>query len=68
MMTEGAAGNWYWCVRHERAEDAAHSCKADDRLGPYESKEAAQNWRAVVEARNERWDEEDRDWSGEEEA
>lgn len=67
MTTEGSAGTWYWCVKHKRAEDGAHSCPAEDRLGPYQSKEAAQNWRAVVDARNEHWDEEDRAWSGEDE-
>ena len=68
MTREGAAGTWYWCVHHNRAEEGADTCRADDRLGPYQSKEAAQNWRALVEARNDRWDEEDRDWSGEEDA
>lgn len=67
MTTEGSASAWYWCVRHNRAEDGANACRADDRLGPYESKEAAENWRTLVEARNDQWDEEDRAWSGEEE-
>lgn len=64
MATERPGGEWYWCLRHNRAEDAAHACAADDRLGPYESEEAAQMWRLRLEARNDRWDEEDRAWTG----
>ena len=35
-------------------------------MGPYPSREAAEHWKDRVEARNAKWDEEDRDWSGEE--
>ena len=62
-MATAASGNWYWCLRHDRAEEAA-ACAADDRLGPYESKAAAEHWRDRVEARNKKWDEEDRAWAG----
>lgn len=64
-MTDG--GGWYWCVRHGRVEEGAESCPADDRMGPYATEEAARNWRELVEARNEEWDAEDREWSGEDE-
>jgi hypothetical protein len=67
MTTGKTAGTWYWCVRHERAEEEADACPAEDRLGPYDSKEEAQHWRERVDARNDRWDEQDREWSGEEE-
>ncbi|MBW3556481.1 MAG: hypothetical protein KY454_06025 [Actinobacteria bacterium] len=62
-----SSGRWYWCVRHSRAEPEPPACPAVDRLGPYDTREAAENWRDGVEARNERWDEEDRAWSGDEE-
>lgn len=62
-MTE-EDGGWYWCVRHGRVEHGAESCPADDRMGPYPTEDAARNWRQSVEARNERWDAEDRAWSG----
>ena len=35
-------------------------------MGPYESQEAAEHWKDKVETRNEDWDREDREWSGEE--
>lgn len=66
MTTDRAGSGWYWCLRHNRAEEEATTCAADDRLGPYESQEAATHWRDRVEARNEKWDQEDRAWSGDE--
>ncbi|MBA2317490.1 MAG: hypothetical protein H0V93_06890 [Euzebyales bacterium] len=57
-MTEG---DWYWCLAHERPEQGT-GCRADNRLGPYESREAAVNWKARHEARAERWKAEDRAW------
>ena len=67
------AGSWYWCLRHGRAEGGEGpqgveaACPPEDRMGPYESREAAEHWKERVEARNERWDREDREWSGEDE-
>ena len=61
------SGSWYWCLTHKRAEDESSDCPPDDRMGPYESREAAEHWRERVDARNEKWDREDREWSGEEE-
>ena len=63
-MTTGT-GQWYWCTRHGRAESEVQACPPDDRLGPYESKDAAEHWRERVEARNDRWQEQDREWEGE---
>lgn len=53
---------WFWCQRHERAEPEGEACPQDRRLGPYESKEAAENWRARFEQRNEDWEEQDEEW------
>lgn len=58
---------WYWCQRHERAEQGQQACRALDRLGPYSTREAAENWAATAEARNDAWDEQDREWEGEDE-
>lgn len=67
-MTTADGGEWYWCVRHDRVEHGADACRGDDRMGPYPTEEAARNWRETVEARNDRWDAEDRAWSGDDEA
>lgn len=65
-MTATDAGQdaWYWCLRHTRVEDGDTSCPPDDRLGPYESRDAAERWRERSDARNETWDREDEEWSG----
>ena len=54
---------WYWCQEHERAEEKREACARDKRLGPYESKEAAENWRERFEAREEAWEEQDEEWA-----
>ena len=58
-------GKWYWCLKHERVEEAEEACRAEDRMGPYPSREAATHWKEKVDERNEKWDEEDRRWEGE---
>jgi len=57
---------WYWCLKHARPESADSTCPPDDRMGPYESREAAEHWKERVESRNDSWDAEDREWSGDE--
>lgn len=57
-------GEWFWCLRHQRAERRG-ACRAADRLGPYPSPEAAADWQEVHGRREERWEEEDRRWNGE---
>ena len=52
----GESDGWYWCLQHGRAERVADSsCPPDDRLGPYESKDAAEHWKERVDARDEKW-------------
>jgi hypothetical protein len=58
---------WYWCQRHERAEPEGEACRALDRLGPYATREQAEDWQARAEARNEAWEDQDRAWAGEDE-
>ncbi len=66
MTTTGTEPDtWYWCMKHSQVERGADStCPPDDRLGPYESEEAAKNWRQRVDARNEKWEDDDKKWSG----
>lgn len=65
-MSLTESNEWYWCLEHQRVEAADQSCPPDRRMGPYRTREEAQNWRDKVESRNEQWDEEDRRWEGEE--
>ena len=53
-------GEWYWCLKHSRVEPR-EGCRSADRMGPYPSVEAAQQWRETLQERNERWEAEDRD-------
>jgi hypothetical protein len=43
-------------------EDPNVDVPADERVGPYDSEEAALGWREQFDARNEKWDREDREW------
>ncbi len=60
-----AAEQWYWCLHHQRPEREGEQCQADDRLGPYRSREEAVRWKEKAEARDERWKAQDREWDGE---
>ncbi len=49
--------SWWWCLNHSRAEqDPNVDAGAADKLGPYETEEAASNWREQFEERNKQWD------------
>jgi hypothetical protein len=49
--------SWWWCLNHSRPEqDPDVDAGAADRLGPYETEEAAKNWRQQFAERNEQWD------------
>ena len=55
---------WYWDLKANRAVESSERDTPDHLLGPYPTEEAAQNWKAKVEARNEAWKEDDERWSG----
>jgi hypothetical protein len=59
-------GDYYWCLTHGQVE-VGTTCRATDRLGPYESREAALDWRDRVDQRNDAWQAEDERWHGEDE-
>jgi len=59
-----ATEDWYWCFVHQRPEAAAEACRAEDRLGPYPTAEAARNWRATRDSREEAWKQQDEAWEG----
>jgi hypothetical protein len=58
---------WYWDLRKNRAVRASERGPGEDVMGPYDTKEDAEHWREKVEARNEAWEQADREWAGEEE-
>lgn len=63
LMADGDAGQFYWCLRHERVE-STDRCGAEMRMGPYATAEEAQAYSEKAKARNEAWAEEDERWSG----
>jgi hypothetical protein len=50
---------WWFCVKHHTVEPD-QGCKAEDRLGPYPTREAAEQALETVRRRNEEWDAQDR--------
>ncbi len=52
---------FYWCLSHATVEEGER-CRAQDRLGPYDSAEAARNWKQTHEQRQEKWEDEDEAW------
>ena len=59
---------WYFDLHRKMAVRAAERGPGDHMLGPYPTRADAENWKATVEARNEAWDEDDRDEDGEDRA
>lgn len=57
--------DWYWCLTHERAEQADERDDIDNALGPYDSPEEAADWRRINEERALKWKVEDEEWTGE---
>jgi len=47
---------WYYCVAHRRVEKK-FGCRMTDRLGPYATREEAEQALEKVEKRNIEWDE-----------
>ena len=58
------ADEWYWSLTEQRALHVSEKGPADQVLGPYPSKDAAERWRERVDARNEEWDGDDDAWEG----
>lgn len=53
-------GDYYFCMTHHEVE-RGQGCRGADRMGPYPTAEAAAHWQQTVEARNESWEEQDRE-------
>ena len=52
---------FFWCTDHQDVEDE-QGCRAEVRLGPYPTREAAAHAVESVHERNERLDAEDKAW------
>ena len=64
-MSSSGAGQYYWCLLHQRVETEANMCAARHRLGPYDTAADAERALDRVRERNEEWEAEDRRWEGE---
>lgn len=62
-MTSTPKTEWYWDLKRKRAVPADERGPADDLLGPYRTKGAAENWHATVESRNDAWEADDEEWN-----
>lgn len=60
-----AAGEWYYCLNHKTVEPY-EACRSASRLGPYATREEAENSLDKVAERNEEW-ENDPDWNDDDE-
>ncbi len=52
---------WYWCLKHHAVEPF-EGCKAEERLGPYPTRDEAARALEKVRERNEQWDREDEEY------
>ena len=58
-----AGGPWYFCLRHQTVEPR-EGCADKYRLGPYDTREEAEQALQSVADRNEQLDAEDSAWKG----
>lgn len=54
---------WFYCLRHRTVEPEGE-CKATDRLGPYPDPDSAAQALESFREREERLEQEDREWAG----
>lgn len=55
MTSDQMPPRWYYCLDHKRVEPE-EGCRAEVRLGPYKSRDAAAKALEKVEERNVEWD------------
>lgn len=59
-------GEYYFNTRTGQVEQVTDKGQGKDLLGPYASREEAEQALATANQRTEEWDREDREWRGEE--
>lgn len=62
----GRNTRWFYCLKHQAVEPEGQ-CKATDRLGPYPTPDAAAGALTALHEREERLEQEDRQWRGDDE-
>ncbi|GII01857.1 hypothetical protein [Planobispora takensis] len=53
---------WWFCLKHMAAEPDK-GCPNKDRMGPYETREAAADALKTASDRNRKWAEQDKEWN-----
>jgi hypothetical protein len=53
--------HWWFCLKHMRVEPD-EGCPNKDRMGPYETRDAAANALQTAAERNKEWKKQDDDW------
>ncbi len=53
---------WYWDLHLKIAIPASERGPGDHVLGPYPSRHDAENWKSIVDERNDAWDGDDEEW------
>jgi hypothetical protein len=56
-------GTWWFCLEHETVEPF-DGCGSQNRIGPWDTQEAAGNALSTIAERERRYDEEDAAWDG----
>ena len=64
MADDSAPEQWFYCLRHKRAE-SADRCGSELLMGPYPSRDAAEKYAETAQAREDAWEAEDERWAGE---
>ena len=60
-------GEYYFNTRTGQVEQVADKSQSKDLLGPYATREEAEQALTTAHRRTEAWDREDREWRGEDE-
>jgi hypothetical protein len=55
--------HFYFCLTHSTVEEGQR-CRAQDRMGPYPTAEAARSWKQTHGSRDDEWEAEDDRWEG----
>jgi hypothetical protein len=63
VSTEDRHGTYWFCLDHHRAEPF-EGCGSQNRIGPFDTEDAAAHALETIAARERRYDQEDAAWNG----